>query len=526
MKKFLHFILLISVFGMLLSDVTFSEEIKEKRMSLKDAIYYGLKNNLDLQIQRSYTLEANENVKVARGVFIPAFKALLTNSETNSPATDFLAGAEITQNKTFRVSAGVSQFLPTNGTLSFTLGGIRYRTNSYFYNANPSLSSEGRLALSQPLLKGFGSLAANYQIYIASNNSKINKFLLKESVISLVFNVESAYWELVYAGQNLEAARMALERAKDLLHQNEIKMKVGTIGAIDVLSSKAGVARNESNVISAEQYLQSTQENLKRILNLSKETFTIVPSDTPEINTVPLDYDSFVKEAMDNRTDVARAKLALDNSNIDVRYNRNQMLPSLQLEASYFTTGQGGDMYIYRPDTSPFSPDFNPDTDIIGVIKKSLGDTFKDVFKNLYRNYSISLNLAVPLSFAVEKANYRIAKIGMSRAQLNLQSVENTVYYEVKDVLKEVQSNLKLVEADRIAMELEGENLRAEEKKLSVGLSTNFTVLTYQQQYAQAQTQALRSTIRYMVSLARINKVLNRTFNAYNIKFDDVLNTK
>ena len=54
--------------------------------------------------------------------------------------------------------------------------------------------------------------------------------------------------------------------------------------------------------------------------------------------------------------------------------------------------------------------------------------------------------------------------------------VENGIYSEVKEVIKELETNLKLVEANKIALDLQEEKLKAEQKKLLVGLSTNFQV--------------------------------------------------
>jgi len=61
-------------------------------------------------------------------------------------------------------------------------------------------------------------------------------------------------------------------------------------------------------------------------------------------------------------------------------------------------------------------------------------------------------------------------------------------------------------------------------KKLSVGLSTNFIVLEYQRQYAAAESEALQSLINYNMTVSKINRILFRTFEAYNIKFKDFLN--
>jgi outer membrane protein TolC len=344
---------------------------------------------------------------------------------------------------------------------------------------------------------------------------------LRENIIQLVYNIESAYWELVYAHQSHEAAKMALERAKDLLKQNQVKEKVGTIAPIDVLSSKAQVARNESGVISAERNIQIREETLKNILNMSKENVTIVPTDTPEIKSVSVDFNDFLLEALENRPDIKRQKINLKNNNLGVRYYKNQALPSLNLTASYSSYGQGGTVWDIDTDLSPTDPGYRTE-----VEKKTFLDSVKEVLKNINKNYSFSFNLQIPIGFKEERARLAQARINLKRALLELKNTENNIYKEVKDVIKELESNRKLVEADRIAMELVGENLRAEEKKLSVGLSTNFNVQEYQRQLADAETSYLRSVINYNLTLARLNQVLARTFKAHDIKFADYYKEK
>ena len=316
---------------------------------------------------------------------------------------------------------------------------------------------------------------------------------------------------------------MALERAKDLLRQNEIKVKVGSAAPIEVLAAKADVASNESLLIQAERSIQTAEEQLKRILNLSKEPGIIIPSDKPGITQIKADFNKFLMEGLNSRPDIEQAKLELENYKVRVKYARNQALPELQLEASYYTTGRGGDKVIYAPGKSPILPDFDPTTDIEAIISKDIWEAIDDVFSVLYKNFQVQLSLNMPLSFSRQKAELAQAKINLKRALLNLKNVENTIYSEIKEVLKELEANKKLVEADKIALKLQEERLKAEEKKLSVGLSTNFIVLDYQRQFASAQTQALRSVIDYNMTLARINRALARTFNAYDIKFSEFL---
>lgn len=520
MKKWLVFLLALSLLGGIFARA----EEQKKEISLKEAIYQALKNNLDLQIQIADAELSQKTLKINKAIFIPTFQLTGSVSENNEPSSGFLSGAEVTKDNATSLNAAFNQLLPLGGTLSLRLYSGRSTTNSIYQKVNPYIGSRATVVLTQPLLRDFGMTPTKREIYIASNNLKMAKHQLRQNIIELVYNVEQAYWNLVLAHQSYEATKMALQRAQDLLKQNEIKVKVGSAAPIEILTAKADVASNESSLIQAERTIQTAEENLKRILNMSKEEAVIIPADRPEMNKIPVDFNQFLLEGLTNRPDIERAKLDLENYKIRVKYARNQMLPTLNVEASYYTTGRGGTLYEYAPGTSPTDPDFNPETDLILLAKKTLGDSLDEVFSNLYKNYSVVLSLRMPLSFSSEKAQMAQARINLNRSLLSLKNTENTVHSEVKEVLKELEANAKLVEADRIALELQGQRLKAEEKRLAVGLTTNFIVLDYQRQYASAETQALRSTIDYTMTLARINRILARTFDVYDIKFKDFMN--
>jgi outer membrane protein TolC len=63
----------------------------------------------------------------------------------------------------------------------------------------------------------------------------------------------------------------------------------------------------------------------------------------------------------------------------------------------------------------------------------------------------------------------------------------------------------------------------AEQKKLAVGLSTNYLVLQYQRDFSNALIAELKSLIDYNLALSRVNKVLGSTLEKHNIKFSDFL---
>ena len=497
-------------------------ETGQKEISLKDAIFSALKNNLDLQVQMTDAEMADKTLKINKAIFIPTFEVMGQTLERNTPSQGALSGGDVIKQNRQALTLTLSQQLPIGGIITFELENEKTQSTSKWANPDPLLGSTATLTLNQPLLKNFGLTPTKRQIYIARNNQSIARHQLRENIINLVYNVEEAYWNLVHAHQNLQATKMALKRAQDLLKQNEIKVRVGSAAPIEILTAKAEVARNDSLLIQAERTIQTADENLKKILNMSKENYELIPSDTPQVKKIDVDFDEFLLEGLNNRPDVERAKLDLANQKIGVKFAKNQMLPELGLVASYFTTGQGGELYGYLKD--PLDQDFNRAEHTYLLDTKGIWASMEDVFKNLYKNYTITLNLKIPFSFSKEKAELAQAKINLRKSLLGLKNVENTVYSEVKEVIKELEANAKLMEADKIALELEGQKLRAEERRLAVGLTTNIIVLDFQRQYAEAETRALRSVIDYNLTLAKINKILARTFGVYDIKFEEFLN--
>ncbi len=512
MRKF--FIITISLFVVLNISLFSENEIKD--FTLTKAIFHALKNNIDIKIEMTGTENAGLTKEIGDTIFIPSLTINAGTSENNSPASGVLSGADIIKRKNMYLNLKLEQKYALGGTLSVELKNTRSKSNSFFSTINPLLNSELNFSISQPLLKGFGTFATKKDILISMNEHIRSKHQLKSRIIDLVFDVENYYWNLVYTIESMSATKKSLEKAKKLLKQNELKVKVGIAAPIDILEAKAEVASYESQMIQAEKNVQTAENNLKKILNLTTEQFVINPIDKPETTKILVDFNKFLLEALNNRPDIKRARLDMKNNHIKVKYSKNQLLPNLQLTASYYTTGQGGDQLIYGPG-SIFEA-----RPIIGVIKKDVWSTMKDAISNIYKNFSVGLSLSIPLSMKKERAMLAQAQLNLKSSFLNLKKVENTIYAEVKEVVKELEANLNLVKSNKIALKLEEQKLKAEEKKLSVGLSTNYQVLNYQRDFANAQAKNLKSIVDYKMTIAKINKILARTFSVYNIGFSDL----
>jgi len=74
----------------------------------------------------------------------------------------------------------------------------------------------------------------------------------------------------------------------------------------------------------------------------------------------------------------------------------------------------------------------------------------------------------------------------------------------------------------RVAREFAEKNLEAENRKLAVGLSSNYFVLEAQDRLATARSNELRALVNYNLALARLEKVLGTSLTNRNINLTQV----
>ncbi len=111
----------------------------------------------------------------------------------------------------------------------------------------------------------------------------------------------------------------------------------------------------------------------------------------------------------------------------------------------------------------------------------------------------------------------------LEKDELELKDIEKQLFLEVKYAVRDIETNDKRVRAYRVARELAEKRLEAEVKKLNVGLSTNYFVLQYQEELANASSMELTSMVDYNLAWARLERTVGRSLEKRNIKISQFL---
>ena len=497
----------------------FGQEKKDLTLTLEESIIRALKNNLNVAAEVINPSLASASVSLAKQMYTPTLQLDLSGNRYEQASTGPFQANETYINKATSSSASIVQKIPFGGSLQASLSYDYSKSNQLFQSFNPSYQSRLNFVLTQPLLKNFGWTVSRKEIIVAQNNFESTRSQFKTVLINTVYNVEAAYWNLVYSIENLKTQRQALESGRDLLAKTKREVEVGTKAPIEVLNAEATVARREADILQSEALVKRSQDLLRTLLNLGVDPSAagqiILPADKPEFKPYAITLDEAYAQAMAHRPDLETAKTTIATKQVDFRIAKNQRLPQLDLQLVKMSPGLSGQQFIYDPD-NPFLPPVPGDPG-------SAGAAFRDAFKFLYNNWTAGVTLTIPFGDVIGKAGYAYARLGLEQAQARLKTQEQQVFLEVSDAVRSLETAAKSVDAYRIARELAEKQLEAEMKKLSVGMSTNYFVLTYQDLLASARSAEMRSLVDYNVAVANIAKVTGTTLELRNVSMGDYI---
>ncbi len=516
-KKTLGILLIIGL-------ATFSlaqETEKTLQLSLEDCIVKAMKNNLGVAIEVLTPEIRDLSVRAANEKFLPSLSLDFYTTDQQQASYSFLEAADILTTVQSQYSIDITQQIPFGGNFNLSLSNNKVDTSRTGTTINPSYRSTLRFDFTQPLLKNFGYKISRREIIIAQNNLNISEKDLQRTLQDTIYSVEEAYWNLLASIEALKVSQQSLQLARDFLERQKRAVEIGTEAPIEILTAQSEVASREADILAAEALVKNNEDRLKLIINLvaedpNAEILTIVPQEMPAFEKKDISLDEAFLTALQNRPDLESTRIGIKNSELNLSFAKNQQLPTLNLNASYWSPGVSGTEIIYER-----TPE-NPLGVKVGENPGGISDAFKDVFGFEYKNWSVRFTLDVPLNTVISRANLAQAKVDLEQAMLRLEKQKQDIYLEIKQAVRAVETNYKRVQAYKVARELQQQKLQAEEEKFKVGLTTPYLVLQYQRDLTNSQNQELRAIVDYNLSLANLERALGISLKEKNISMVDI----
>src|SRR5712692_1045241 len=395
-------------------------------ISMQEAVELALENSLDIVVQRYNPWFADTGILKANaggfgGItpgavfggsgannpilnFDPVITTTLSIDDRNIPVNNPLTsgtgtGLSALARLTLHTSTFNTQYAQgfQTGTTFFTaFDNTRNSSTSAANLFNPSVTSQIFVGFQQQLLNGFGRSVNTRNIRIAKNNRKIADWAFTQQAITTVTNTITAYWELVFARENVKVQAQAVTVAEKLYNNNK-QLEIGTMAPLDVTRAESELATDRQNLIVAQTVHLQDQQALKNAISKNPlapnfVNVEIIPTDSPsrpEAIEAP-SFEEAAKEAFAKRPELQEQALNLVNSDIDVKATRNALLPTATLNAQYGSVGLAGNQKKFTTKTiagapvvdqfgNPVAGDFLPATQFTpnGIASAGFSDALK-----------------------------------------------------------------------------------------------------------------------------------------------------
>ncbi len=191
----------------------------------------------------------------------------------------------------------------------------------------------------------------------------------------------------------------------------------------------------------------------------------------------------------------------MEQTDISMKYLRNQKLPALDVIGAYNVQGVAGTQFQFDRESGIFPPP------ISGQSQRSFTDALRDVFANDFKTWSVAFNLSYPIGTSAADAGLAQARLQRDQQTTNLRDLETIIVAQVRDAGRQVTTALKRVETTQKARQLAEQNLQAYEKRLAVGLSDTFLVIQAQRDLTTQLNNELAAIIAYNRALINFEAV-------------------
>lgn len=360
------------------------------------------------------------------------------------------------------LSAGVS-YTKTDLQMTYHAANAMQKYDMYYV---PNISGN-------MLLFDFGKTKA--QADLAKRTYESSTFYLQNSINNVIFAVKQAYYNLLFAQQQVEVYTNTVADYKLHLEQATAYYNIGTKPKIDVLTAEHNLGRAELNLIKAKNTLNIAYVQLSNAMGLPDYTdYDVIDNLTTKAYSITA--EDAINTAYETSPELLAMKKKADASGLLVRASRRAFTPNISGFAGYTRGGQKIDTdYGYQVGAQLTYSNVN-----LLLLKKQV-DEAKATHKKDVADYE---NSKQNLHFSVKEA------------YLNLITAQESIVVA------------------KLAMDQAKEQYDQASGRYKVGLGNAIELKDAETTYRNAQLDYYNNLLNYHVSAANLERLMGSPLNS------------
>jgi outer membrane protein TolC len=429
-------------------------------------------------------------------------------------------GIPSVQLNTPQVNAAFSQAFPTGTSISFEFDNNRQTTNSPNTLLSPVLNSFYRFSLRQELLAGFGFGPNLRFLRIAKNNKKISDIAFRDQAIATVTQIENIYWDLVSAYQQARVNEQSLAFANQTLENARKQLKLEAIPEMDVMKAEAEASKRDQDLTVARTNLQLQESLLKNAL-----TKTLDDPALEEMPVVPTDQVQAETEASEPILDLIgralRSRPELQETDIDLvnRQISRKAARNALLPSLALVAFYGG---------TGLGGELNPafQGDITSSVPTDLPGTWRNTFNNSSPDYFVGLNLNIPFRNRVAKADQYRSELEYRQASLRKEQLKKQIRIEVRNAQYALEQSRARVQSATKAKNLADRTFQITKKEQELGAGSSYQTMTAQRDLSLAELDLVTAMTIYAKAKVELDRATGATLEHNGVLVQEAISGK
>lgn len=519
--------------------------VTERKLSLEDAIQMALKSNLDIEIERTNIATAQSLLKGSYGVYDGLFRYTPGYENRNTPTSSILFGADGKLKETFNNhTLSYLQRLNWNGaSWQASFDNSRQSTTNPFVGLNPATQSRLTFGVSIPLWRNRLIDRDRAEIRIRSKNTEVSQVDLELRVIDVVGRVQAAYWDLVAARQSVTVAADGVNWGQEQLARTKRAIDAGTVARVEIAAAEAELERRRDTYYGTINILTEAENALKVLVSANRDegiwTDQIIPTDERTVDMAASDdLNQALKLALEKRAELRHVALRAETNKTQQELARDQIKPLVNLTGGYGVSGLAGT----QPTSDGANP-FNESTRITfqrlnelsarvglppvqapsfgGGIPASLIGGYGSTLQNLFGwNYqTVQAGLTMDFNTKNRAANAAIEQTVITERRLKLERerAEQGIAAQVRNAMQTIETARQRIVAAESSAKAAKEKLDSETRLFQTGESTNFLVITRQNEHLDSLRRAVVARLDFNRAVARLQQATGVTLETWKI---------
>jgi HAE1 family hydrophobic/amphiphilic exporter-1 len=514
----------------------------ERKLTLAEALESALRNNLEIELERTSIASAQQVLRAAQGAFDGIFRWQPGYESRTTPTASVLFGADGRLSEHFhRQNFAYLQKLPWRG-LSFQaeFNNARESTTNPFTALTPYFTSRLVLGFTAPLWRNRETDRDRTEILIRSKQVNVSEVDVELRVIDIVTRVEQAYWDLVAARQDVQVKGENVGWAREQLAQNRRMIESGTLAPVELAAAEAELERRVDTYYSSLTALTEAENNLKLLIAGGRQDAiwgdVILPVEERTVDFAAADdLPEAVATALQRRPELRHIALRTESNEIERKFATDQVKPQINLVGNYINAGLAGtigstdnpfsssNVALYQrinelstrnglPQISPPSFGSTP-----GNLIGGYGSTLSGLFGGNFQTFVAGLQMDWSPKNTIAEANLAQTAIAERRLKLQREQSEQVITAQVRNAMQSLQTARQRIIAAEASARAAKEKLDSETRLFQTGESTNFFVLTRQNEYSDSRRRVVVSRLDFNKAVARLRQALGTSLEAHKL---------